>query len=984
MLFDDPNLLSNDEIREQLTQDGYSPELVDEIIQQFWIHDWGNSFISIKEHFHLLQEFLIEVKPATFSRFDFYTFFFSNTVPHYDSLSQSLQKIAVVFELMQTDHIDIGDFEELLNDLKITEEISLQFFVDAKLITISEKEERKIAKWVHHTLTEYLSTVYILDQKEIIKTVDRFVCSTETGVVTFIPSWVGTLRFLVEKSSEVFIDWLETNLKANPDFLNDQLAEVIVFATPTSIPEGYKTKLFHLVYDSYQEKKWWIPVWAYHNLYKFIDAGIYKILKDNANDQRYEYRGNTAATVDGMLQNNHPLLTTDEKNFWKEKLIGYATEENTNGVLQRHSLAALENFTGDSSIIEAVAVNDKSTDTLVREAFINMCKTVDPNSAASIGFFIKGIAEDTSHIYARTALYSVSSPDGIKTLLNGIADNQQFIHEFLDKESIFNKKEKQADGIIVENIRKNLDEENTTLIKKLIINAFIGEKNYRAGDSYFLRQLALLVKSQEPKYLEEIISTIQNLTLEGKNHLFINDFEGVLSVLLEVDELEGLKGVFNDTLHHHSGYTFAEAIRLAPRNGNPDGAAVLQKGIELGITADPNALPKYVDYQKEQELKIYKQFQEYLSPPTEGQYFPQVFNWYIENQKIIDAYCSTAEKERLLELAVKSNLEKIDPVNFEVRYKNQETKSGEYTITSLASYFADVLQVVYKLNPSLLKTTENRKKVINYIPFTYLSDFKNLREILEEITDTEIESLNEAMLDKTKDVRYLVPQTYIYIAKTYPGLQTPKNVLMSFIEDPKISASDREYALDNLEKYLSPSDTTTEKLLKKLWEPGTRSRISDLANGLLITVFHNEEAIDWRFGILKSYAKPFRKQEGFHSVGELEYELDYLKFANPIIELRDEKYMEKIIGLLDFSLTIIEKEGYWEYVNYLWKVAISYVTREDFLLSATALQALREWAEKNKAISNINWFNKRLEQTATNTSQDLGKIKNLKEAIEQL
>ena len=30
--------------------------------------------------------------------------------------------------------------------------------------------------------------------------------------------------------------------------------------------------------------------------------------------------------------------------FWKEKLIEYAREKSTGGVLQRHSLAALENF----------------------------------------------------------------------------------------------------------------------------------------------------------------------------------------------------------------------------------------------------------------------------------------------------------------------------------------------------------------------------------------------------------------------------------------------------------------------------------------------------------------------------------------------------------------------------------------------------------------------------------------------------------------
>ena len=75
MLFDDPNLLSNEEIRAHLEEDGYSSDLIESIIQQFWMHDWGNSFIAIKEHFSFLQRFLAKENSETFSRFDFYSYF---------------------------------------------------------------------------------------------------------------------------------------------------------------------------------------------------------------------------------------------------------------------------------------------------------------------------------------------------------------------------------------------------------------------------------------------------------------------------------------------------------------------------------------------------------------------------------------------------------------------------------------------------------------------------------------------------------------------------------------------------------------------------------------------------------------------------------------------------------------------------------------------------------------------------------------------
>ncbi len=982
MLFDDPNLLSNEEIREVLIDDGISLELVDNIIQQFWIHDWGNSFLADEGRLELLKNFLEENESQIFSRFDFYSYFYSKVVPNFETINVGLQKIALVFEQMQTDQVAKGELEEILKELG--GDISIIDLVREKLISISEKDNKVIVKWTHHTLTEFLSAAYILNHENFIETVERFMSTSESGAITFISSWTGTLRFLIEQRTQTFIDWLVEKLGENPDFLTDQISEVIVFTASPSLSEEYKAKLFRLIYDTYQNKKWWIPVWVYQSLYKLINTEIYQSLKDNADNENYEYRGNIAATVDGLLRNNHPSVTSNEKNFWKHKLIEYANSQTGNGVLQRHSLAALENFEGESDIIDAVAENCNSTDSLVREAFISMCKAVNPNYPTSIECFIKGISEDNSHIYARNALYGVNSADGIKTFLRGIADNQQFIHEFLDKESIFNKDDGQADHELILNIQNNLEKEIVTLLKKTIINAFTGDKNYRAGDSYFLKQLALLVKSKESNYLNEIVATIQELPADAKGDLFINDFEGVLSVLLDVENLDHLKTVFNDNIHHHAGYTLAEAVRLAPRNGNPNGIAVLQKGIELDITSVTGDTRKHDEYKKEQDLKIYKQFQKYLSPPTNGQYFPQVFKWFTENQKVIEAHWDDTEKERLLNLAVESNLNKIDPLNFEVHYNDQETKSGEYTITSLAAYFSDVLQVVYRLYPELLRLPENRTKIINYIPFAYLSDFKDFQEILGEITDEEIASLNKVMLDKTKDVRYLIPQTYIYIAKIYSGINSAKDVLLSFIEDERISESDREYALKTLERYITSADIEVQGLLESLWKPDERNKISDLANGLLISVFRMEEAVGWRIELLKTSATPFHQQEGAHSVGELEYELDSMMLAQPVIELKDERYMGHIVDLLDFSLTILEREGYWNYVNYLWKIAIAYVVREDFLLSPSALQQLRDWAETNKELPNINWFNKRLEQSTLNTSQKLGRTKSFKLAIEEV
>lgn len=984
MLFDNPNLLSNEEIKGRLLDQGHSLELVDKIIQQFWIHDWGNSFISDKSRFALLEEFLKTHKEDASSRTSFYKFFFEKNVSDVKKYLPALEKIAMVFELMQTDQLEEEDFSSLLSQLKIDNSLNLKFFIDANLMCVINEEEKKYVKWLHHTLTEYLSADYILHQKELSSTINRFACSSETGVISFIPSWIGTLSFLTEQKPEAIIDWVDSNLKSNPDFLTDSLSEVLIYITPASIDEKYSTKLFSLVFDTYQTKKWWIPVWAYHNLYKFINEEIYSAIKKNSASNVYENRGNIAAVIDGMMQNDHPLMTVAEKAFWKTVLLKYATEEISNGVLQRHALAALENYPGDDSIIDAVAENGRSTDSLVREAFINLCKSVNPNSPTAISFFIDGISKDTSHIYSRNALYSVNSKEGIKELLKGISNNQEFIHEFLDKESIFNKEERQADEVIVENIEKNIDEESASLLKTLIVNAFSGEKNYRAGDSYFLRKVALILKAQDANYLDNLISSIKSLEGSPKNHFFINDFEGVLSVLLEPEDLERLKEIFTDDLHTHAGYALAEAVRLAPRNGNPLGEEVLKKGIELGITADPANLPQYEDQLKNREGEIVKRFRGFLSTPAEKKYYPEVFRTFVENQKIIQKEASKEELERLLDLALNSNLNKIEPEKIKVHYKDRATRSGQYTISAFAQYFPDVLQVIYLLKPELFLLAENRKKAINFIPFAYSSDFKILQDILGEIKDEELATVNQIMTDVDNDARYLVPQTYIYFARTYPNLKTPKEVLLSFLSDRYISESDKEYALKTLENYVSSTDTEVEKKILSLWNKKGRDELSDTANAFLITVFKNEEAIDWRFQAIVDGAAPFKRQEGAHSVGTLEMELDFLAFAKPLIELKDEKYLYKFIQLLDFSLELNKDEKYTDYTNYIWRIAISFVVRENFFLSEKAYETLKTWAEKHRKTTNVNWFDKRLEMALSDSKNVRTRKNKVSEAVAEL
>lgn len=981
-MFDDPTLLSNEKIREELSKEGIAPEFIDSIVEQFWFHDWGNSFIAEPERFSYLKKYLSDVKPHRFLRYDFYSFYFAKSIPEFPKYRTFFHKIALVYELMQTDKLPLTEFVELLKRIDAPNELTT-YLQRANFLSIVEEQGIEHAKVSHHTLTEFLAAEYIIAQKEAQKAALKFMISSIIPPSTFIPSWTGTLRFLLEQSPEAFVDWLLNIAEDNENSFNDHLAETLIFSTSDTITSEYKAKVFRVIYDFYQKKKWWMPVWVYHHLYKFIDEDIYQDIKKSESattENDFIFRGNVAAIVDGMLKHHHPLAI-QENMYWRAKLIEYANDKNENRVIRRHALAALSNYKGDKKIITKVQANADDNDSLVREAFISMCKEIDANALESIHFFVEGIADDRTHIYARNALYDVNSKQGVDELLKRIAANSAFIHEFLDKESIFNGKDRYADSVLIENIRKNVDSKNIALLKILILKAFTGGKNYQAGKSYFLQQLARIVQSVLSSYLEELIMTIKELPSEEQNNVFVNDIEGIIAVLLRPDDLANLQKTLSKEFHNHAEYTLAEAVRLSLRVGNPQGEEIIRKGIELGIIIDPAKFEKFDNSQERREGEIYKQFQDYLSPPTSGQYFPQVFKYFVDNQSIIEAHWTKEERVRLLRLATESNLNKIAPEKIQVHYKDKETKSGQYTISSFASYFGDVLQVIYLLDPSVLQTAQNRQKIINFIPFAYSNNWKIIQESLGQVFDDEITTLNRLMMDKENDARYLLPGTYVYFADIFSNLKTTKEVLFSIIQDPLIPESDRQYAIKSLKKHLIATNAEDEKFLISLWNPSIRNQLSDNTNSILISVYHNTQAIKWRFDVLKSFAKPFVRKEGFHSLGNLEEEFDSMSFAKPLIELGDEKYLPLFIDLLNYSLNFIEKTDYWEYVQYVWKVAIAFVIRDDLLLSQSALDILKKWGKGNIKAPKINWFNKSLEMTVSEQLFALTRIRNMKDAL---
>ena len=991
--------LKNPEIKKQILQNhypsGFSPtdNLANDIIQQFWFSDFYNSLISDNVFLKHLLTYLDKKKTSKFNRYDFYSFLFDQVVK-YDRNRMILQKIALVFEKLQSDVMDSSEFIKLLrNDCISKGKFNILWMEKNHLGKISNRNGKKLFIWEHHTLTEFLVAEHLLKQKNFLGEFQKLAIIEQEGITAFKPSWSGVLRFLLEspRGREV-IEWITSFLNIHKENIDDNLSELLTFVD-IDITDEIRKKIFDLIYDSYFERLVWLPVWTRNRLSNFIDKKSYlrikKDLKKWSNEtETFIRRANIASIVEGLLEKENKLITAEEEKFWRKTLIDFANNPNDsgNGVLQRHSLAALAYFK-DEKIIPIVAQKcfEETHDSIVRDEFIQFCFNSAPDSEYTIDYLIEGIKKDSS-IYARLGLYKITSRESIKYLLEKISKDDDFLKSFLHNESIFDKED--GDHQFIENIQKSLNKKILTLFKKTVFRIFRIPDYYQEGESNFIKQTVLLINREDKNFIFEVLKEIKKSKDDKKAlHLFFN-YEKTLALLITSD---------NVILYFDKIKDFPQKVReradsivyIAKQINGEVGEAVYFKAVNLKLVKPVDEKVANTNREQQQVKKkqeIYKNFLNFLEP-SPGKYMTRVFKYYIQNRKEIEEQWDNKNKKRFIKLAVDENISKIDPKDFKVTIPDKNIR--QFTWPSTASYYGDLLSVIKILAPKEIK--KYKQEIINFIPYAFSDDMSLIMDLVEEIKDKDLVFVNKVMKDKKDDRRYLVSGTYIYLIGHYIKkgckLQSVKPILKSFIGDKYIPDYEQEAVLELLPFFIKDSDMETKEFLNNIFNNKEvneqQTLLAKAANAVLITVFRDDKAIDWRFNQLKAPLKlDHQKLEAgiAHFVGPEERELDTLAFAKPLLELKDEKYLVKLYELLEYSFAILkdktiqEKKEYWGYVNYLWRITIAYVENLKDIGSFKPFLALEDWVFKHSDYENSNWLMARIYELRKVYINSIGKV----------
>lgn len=955
-----------EQIRKYLSFRNVSSNHVDAILALLTNND-RDLIISVPRYLELLPNYLEKnaiVNLNNLNRTELFEYFIFNKLNIEEERSGTkgkeiikrvLEMLALTMEIYQTNVLSKEELTTFLDEVssglsQFWHAIPINVFYDNSLL----KDGGDTIEFENTEFQEYLAAKHISRLNKPLQIAFDLVIDKDAEEIK--PTWFSTLGFLSEIDQNFLKPLLDFGERSKQKLvIDDQYFHLLTRFNVDQLNTEKKAEIFELVFGYYQRVLHWIDWSIGKNLSFYYVNSLQNLLKSYAeltNDafqnegQRCVQLANVSQIVGYLIR--HEKLSSEEISYWKDKLLLYANEIDGSGVLQRHAMFALGNFK-DSSLIPLVTNPWNHRDSLVRRMFIEFCIETDPNNTSSIDCFISAIITKEHEGY--DGLGKVTEVSSLLYVLNAFINSENFLESFIDRdEGIFSTKSTK----LLKNIENAWNEEIEQVIRRIILKAFEDiDTLYRAGDSKLIIGLAKLLQAKNGEYANQLtqdIKSSQSLTRHIYN--FRNVFANILNlnnienIHQQFDNEENTKGFLLRVLQEvkYSDREDAKAIYESGRQYFPEQYSEFESRSSLESPGQTRARQAYDDF----KFKL---------QPEEGKYMNDVFTFFNHHYQEISLNLTDEDKARLSELLTGSIFSKFDPGEHGVVDSNDHQT---HTMHSWISIFGDSIQSAHILG---LDVSEYKARIINYIPFAFeQKELEAIFSLTGEIASADLEPLIERYRNRSDDTWRYHPSAFLQAVQKYKFVNALP-VLKEFVDEKELSIYDRIASMKAISG-ITKDKAYIQEVSKKYINTDDK-KLGEEANSLLISEFQDESAIEWRIQELKARAFTFIRQEGAHSVGPQEMELDMKEFAGPLYSVSDELYENSFLSLLEKSFTLIEQDkDYLPYSSYLWELVYKYFENRKKEGRYIPLYRLEEFLADFQGKEGVNWF--------------MGKLKDLK------
>jgi hypothetical protein len=890
-------------------------------------------------------------------------------------LKRMLEKLALVMEIYQVNSLKKDDLMTFLDDIQsdlkthLLTQIPLEKLFDNSIL----KNNTDALEFDNLEFQEFLAARELSRFSDVQKAASDLVIDSITEEIQ--PSWFNTLNFLVDFKPKSLLFLMEfSRLKTTPKALNESFFSFLSKVNFSHFSDSQKEKIFTDVFEYHQRLKLWLRGSVSLSIARCSTSAHIPLLKSYATkvflntdtEEKNIQLSNLAYTIGAILEVK-PDLILSEKDFWKSLLSGYAVLDTEGGVLERHALEALGRFQ-DSTIIDELP-NLLNKDELVAQTFIRLCTRLDSDHEKTVQYLIEAVKKNI--FYGEMGLIEVKKIDAIKVVLTSLTDDEVFRHEFI-KDFSFSFA---APAVvqIISNIEAVFNDDISNLLMRLLVVSLESKYAYEVTQSDFFVELFKLLNKKRSDF---IVEYIQKLKRTEKSNYSLFSAQELIRDAIGVDDVPKLISAMKRVSKRQYAADILISIKLSNRENTDQiyeaGRSEFSKEFSEWEAKRAMAPDNY------QSVKAYEEFLSLLEPGS-GKYNSGVFQYFVDNNNFLGSRVTEADKSRLKNLILGSVLDVIDPSKCEM-------SMNDNTITTNGGifHFCAALRAAQILD---LDVSKYRQKLINFIPFAYSDDLELIFGLVGNILEQELKTVITIYKDKSSDLGKYRPMNLVTVSSRF-FLVGAVPILKDFVTESSFDYFTRRSALEACEM-LVPDAAFLRLIFSKYWNDAECNDFADqlglaiVANGLLITVHQDNEAIKWRIEEVVKRAQPFIKTQGLHNVSALEDEIYHDKeFAKPLMNLPSKDYVEVYVKLFDEVVNLWQKGNeYHAYADYLWGIIFSYFEKLVVYESYAPLQRLEEKVLSLKEKVGVNWFAGRLPILRRLYLDKIAKPKGITEAI---
>ncbi|MCB9053308.1 MAG: hypothetical protein H6556_28055 [Lewinellaceae bacterium] len=838
-----------------------------------------------------------------------------------------LEKLALTMEIYQVNSITKEEFITFLDG--INSNVNLVFLnvcdIDTFFKRVLQQRLEKEVEYLEFNNTEFQEYLAAKKLNRIAsnpQAVFDFVVQPDFGI--FYPNWYDVLRYLVEINPGIVLPIVEFLNQRKGRQVENAYWGLLSGVDPEEISSKDKAKIFEDVFNYTQNRPGGYVTHQQVDLGQYYQPSNYALVEktttlDGEDSARKLF--NQLAIIRVLIQKK--LLNDEEEKRWKKQLVELVAQEKHQHI-KIIATSCLSSFKSLKILREIKKVFDNGKPS-VRQEYVKGCIHIDPNSNFSIKIFFTSLLDEDNQI-AVDGINSITENRQLKKVLRDFKSKTDLLSKYIDKSR---SSHLYAYDNLFKRIELNWDEQIKELLigilKKLLSRDFESVE----GKLEFEGKLIEVLGKQYNDIVGELVAI-------ADEHLIYNYENSLLKILTPDNTEQFIKSFLKK--NPGMGFNLAQQLFIhLYKSGKTKQKHVYEIGRKyLGEHYErwekPPKNMSHENHNEKREKKIYSDFQRMLEPAPKY-IILDVFKYFLNHQKVIEKHASKKEIKRLKE-KLKERLPKIDPAKTTAEAEKKDATTMSYRLNFDVGSFETYLKVAEALGLNN-EIKISRKHLLGFLPLQFDNNTDDaprsgVIKLLGSITPKEEDYLVQLLESRQDDYLRISPVGFAKVVQFY-RLEKLTPFLKELVDDEKIWDHSRMQVFKILASTF-PEKEYLETVFKNYKDqPNQTLRdIGIIANGTLISEFHDDKAIEWRFTKIKESIRPVKEEDyasGQIGWGYPDWHTGWGWQYSPksLISLQDEKYVNHFYDLLEFSFQKIEENPeFRQYCDYLFKIVFEF------------------------------------------------------------